>query len=228
MDPSRLTRIVVSWEGRLKQDQESRSQARDCEGNLLFKEQDGTPTTDRTGIRQAKRGNEPLFLAPPNAADRYGRRQTLNDRTNGGKGFTESELNETHVYEQSYGGQQFFHWNESAAYLANKANWLTEESDLVPLMEPTRHKSTYVDLCLQETRVLRQQVEEYGQKLDAHIASLHTDIRDHLWVTDDFIEPAAQSLEGTRRAVRILLDRIDKIRQGFEMLPQEVHSGHEA
>lgn len=229
MDPSRLTRIVVSWEGRLKQDQESRSQARDSEGNLVFKAQDGAPTTDRTGIRQAKRGTDALYLAPANTTDRWGnQQQTLGDRTNGGKGYTESELDDTRVYDPNHGARHFVHWKERAAYLANKANWLTEENDLVPLMEPTRHKVTHIDSCLQEVRALRQQVEEYGQKLDAHIASLRTDICDNLWVTDDFIEPASQSLDGTRRAVRTLNDRIDKIQQGFEMLPREVQSAHEA
>ncbi len=224
MDPSRLTRIVVSWEGRLKQDQESRSQARDGDGNLLFKDQDGTPTTDRTGIRQAKRSNDLLFLAPPNEVDHYGRSQDRKDRTNGGKGYTESELDQTHVFDPNHGARNFVHWKERAEYLANKANWLTEEKDLVPLMEPTRHKTMYIESSLQEIRALREQVESYDQKLDMHIASLHSDIREHLWVADDFVAPAAQSLDGTRESVRTLLDRIDKIQQGFEMLPREVQS----
>ncbi len=65
MDPSRLTKIVVSWEGRLKQDQESRSQARDAQGHQpLYQGVNGYPTTNVHGHRQAMRGNDKLYLAP--------------------------------------------------------------------------------------------------------------------------------------------------------------------
>ncbi|MEZ4319738.1 MAG: hypothetical protein R3F61_19635 [Myxococcota bacterium] len=69
MDPSRLTRIVVSWEGKLKQDQDSRSQVRDAQGRPLFKGSDGkahgyqrngaSETRCRAALPRSSRGTNP-------------------------------------------------------------------------------------------------------------------------------------------------------------------------
>jgi len=223
MDPSRLTKIVVSWEGRLKQDQNSRSQLRDAEANPLFKSEDGRPTTLSLGEAQAKRGRDPLFLAPPETRtehpNNYGRQ--IEDRTDGGKGFTRAELDLLWGVDQDGRWRQFMHWAKRDAYLATKANYLLEEVELPPVMEPTRHKATYVEACLDEITSLKNDVEAYRTKLTGHVASLEADIRAHLWVTDDFAEPAARSLERTAREVDTLLARTHKLREGFEMLPRE-------
>lgn len=222
MDPSKLKLVVVSWESQLKQDQDSRSQRRNAKGRLLYKGNNGKPTPNSKGEAQVRRDNEPLFLAPSNAfEDAYGHHQ-VQDRSDGGKGFTRTELDTLWVgTQQSWNNPRFSDWPDRDTYLANKANWLMEEAEYKPLMEPTRHKVTHVEACLKEVGGLRRQVEAYEEKLEAHIASLDTDIRAHLWVTDDFAEPAKQSLAGTRREVGALLVRIDKLRQGFEMLPRE-------
>ena len=166
-----------------------------------------------------------LFLAPPNAYTQdphyYGNREQIEDRAAGGKGFTLAELDQLWVKEPRHSSQQFEHWSNRDSYVANKANWHMEEVELLPIMEPTRQKTTHVEACLKEIDGLRQQVETYKQKLLAHIASLDADIRAHLWVIDAFAEPAARSLDGTRREVDTLLARIGKLRQGFEMLPRE-------
>ena len=110
MDPSRLTRIVVSLEGKLKHDEASRSQARDPEGHPLFKRPDGTLTADSTGHVQAKRGKDPLFLAPPSAMSDYWNQIT--DRTNGGDGYTRSELDGLTIMENRHSREQFQHWSK--------------------------------------------------------------------------------------------------------------------
>lgn len=230
MDPLRLTRIVVSWEGQLKKDQSSRSQLLDDEGNLLFKGVEDKPTTHRHGKWQAMRdGKEPLFLAPASSRtdhpNYYGKE--LEDRTNGGKGYTRPELESLWVKDSSIGNQwhQVAHWPNRDAYLANKANHLLEERDLQPLMEPTRQKAAHVESCLSEIASLEAEVEAYKDKLSAHIRTLEQDIRAHLWVTDDFAEAAATSLLDTALQVDTLLTRIIKLRQGFDMLPREARDG---
>ena len=95
------------------------------------------------------------------------------------------------------------------------------EVDLAPLMEPTRHKRLYLEACLSEIDDLRVDVTDYASQLDAHMAALDSDIRTHLWVTEDFVGPASSSLEQTRHEVKTLLARVDKVRKGFELLPQE-------
>ncbi|AKQ70352.1 Putative 2-component regulator [Myxococcus hansupus] len=229
MDPSRLTRIVVSWEARLKQDQDSRSQVRDAAGTLLFKDSTGKPTTNNAHTEQARRGKDLLFLAPDGARtvdpNYYRDRGEIRDRANAGQGFTLAELNPLYVQDRHYGWREFKHWSNRDAYVADKSNWHMDALPLPPLVEPTRQKPAHVEACLKELGTVRQQVETYKEQLLAHIASLDADIRTHLWVTDDFAEPAARSLGATRRVVETLLGRIEKLRQGFEMLPREQDVG---
>ena len=217
MDPSRLTRIVVSWEAQLKADKDSRSQVRDAVGHPVFRDAAGEHTTDARGSAQARRGKEPLFLAPPDARSSQNRNSPLRDRTSAGRGYTRAQLDEMYV---SY-YDTFQHWDGRSAYLADQSNWLMEEVDLAPVLEPTRHKNFYIDGCINEMDELRAEVEDYRGKLAAHIESLETEIRNHLWVTPEFAEPAAQNLDQTRREVDTLLGRVAKLREGFESLPRD-------
>lgn len=227
MDPSRLTKIVVSWETRLKSDKDSRSQMRDDEGRPIFKSPDGKHTGGTGRPVQAKRDSEPLFLAPTDAytEDRhtFGRMRhiPIADRTNGGKGYTRAELDDLSISDRNLGNLDFRHWPGRADYLANRNNWLTEDKHLTPVLEPTRHKKLYIEACVQELDQIREKVEGYQQQLLTHIETLEAEIREHLWVTPDFTEPAAQNLDGTRKEVETLLRRIAKLREGFESLPRE-------
>lgn len=230
MDPSRLTKIVVSWEGRLKQDRDSRSQARDAEGRPLFKGTDGNPTTNARATGQARRGTEPLYLAPMNARQQQNgyNWRAVADRTNAGKGFIRAELDAMHIADPRHGQAHFPQWTQHGAYLIDSSNWLMEDADLVPLMEPTRHKVAYVEACLVDLVGERGVVERYHRDLLAHMASLEVDIRTHLWVTPEFVEPASASLASTKRDVENLLSRIDLVRQGFENLPTEGDGARES
>jgi MoxR-like ATPase len=221
MDPSRLTRIVVAWEGRLKQDEESRSQARDEEGRLLYQEVNGALSPDPIGNVQAMRGLEPLFLAPVGANDGPHWYRELTDRTNSGKGYTTEELKRLGLSDGNGRSKAVAHWEHLDSYLANPANWHTMQGSMPPAIEPTRHKRVYIDATLGELRGMRRQVEAYQRQLLAHLESLQAQVAVHLWVTPDFAEPATRSLEATRAEVETLLRRLDKLEQGFELLPVE-------
>ncbi len=222
MDPSRLTKIVVTLEGELKKDKEGRSQATDAQGRLLFWGQAGH-SVESWGPIRALRDGAHLYLAPPGAMrhDSWSR-QEFRDRTNGGKGFTLAELDEMDVRDPRTGEQPFKHWSKRDAYIADSANWHKEDGELPPVMEPTRHKDVYVEDRLVGIDGIRADVGAYQVQLQEHIASLDDAIRSHLWVTADFIGPAQQRLDETQRTVSTLLSRIDKLRQGFEMLPREL------
>ena len=101
MDPSRLTKIVVAWEARLQQDQESRTQMRNSEGKLLYKGPDGKATVNAKGSTQANRDGEPLFLAPGNTRG-IGPGQKISERSNGGYGFTRAELRQLQILDHQY------------------------------------------------------------------------------------------------------------------------------
>jgi MoxR-like ATPase len=224
MDPSRLTKVVVAWEGQLVRDQEDRSQRRDEEGRLLFEDGEGKATVAARGPVQELREDEPLFLAPTLCSRHQGYNfdnYRIKDRTNGRKGYTSRDLNDLYVRDVRGSELSFSHWPERAEYLTNPNNWLAEEEDFQPLMEPTRHKSVYVDGCLRDVAALHDDVVAYEQSLAAHLEGMSHDIRSHLWVTADFAEPARASLEGTQRTVAELLRRVQMLRKGIELLPRD-------
>jgi MoxR-like ATPase len=217
MDPSRLTRIVVSFEARLKADREHRSQLRDSEGRLLFKGTDGKRTVETRGTRQRVHGKDVLFLAPAQSYAQSYQNGPIRDRTNGGAGYTVDELSRLYISSHN----TFQHASDREAYLADQNNWLMEDVDLAPVNEPTRYNDFYINGRLLELDSLRNDVAAYHQQLVDHIDSLEADIREHLWVTPEFAQPAAESLADTRRSVETLLARVAKLREGFAALPRE-------
>ncbi|MBK8690953.1 MAG: AAA family ATPase [Deltaproteobacteria bacterium] len=220
LDPARLTQFVVAWEAKLKSDQESRSQRRNAKGQALYKGTDGKPTIETRGrVPMIREGtNDSLYLAPANAQVRHNHYYWLNleDRTNGGNGFTLKELDALGV-----GEQPFPNWRDRTAYLAEPTSRLTRDTDLTPLLEPTRQKQAYIDACLCEVDAILDNVVQYQAGLQAHVESMERDIRSHLWVTADFVEPAAQTLQRTMTEVETLLHRATEVRKGFELLPRE-------
>jgi MoxR-like ATPase len=218
MDPSRLTRIVVSWEGRLKADQSSRSQMRDAKGRPLYKNSSGRPTTRARGSIQAQRGEDLLYLSPANALSRNGR-DVIRDRTNNGRGFTLAELDELQVEERRYVYTR--HWSKRDSYLADRSNWLIKDSTLAEMLEPTRHKQSHINDCLRQLDDVKAQVLQYQSQLNQHIQGMEAEISSHLWVSAEFATPAAEKLKQTQNEVHTLLARVSRVREGFELLPLE-------
>ena len=221
-DSSRLTRIIVTLEGQLKVDQESQSQRSDDAGNLLFSDAKGRQAARTQAGGHAVRDGEPLFLAPQSALIFNNHWRRIEDRSNGGRGFTRAELGAMQVQINQYSVHPFEVWENSDAYLAAPGSRLViPENDLRPLMEPTRHKAPYIESCLREIESLRGRVVSYNAKLREHVASLDAEIRANLWITPDFAEPAARQLATTQHQVTALLTRVERLRQGFELLPKE-------
>ncbi|MCG3135695.1 MAG: ATPase RavA [Planctomycetes bacterium] len=229
MDPARLTRIVVAKEAGLKSDQDSRSQARDKRGRLVFIDKTGKRTVAARGEVRMRRKGIDLYLAPDGAHVQsqrgyHGSYEPVTDRSRGGKGYTADELNELHIGNH-YDRTQFKDWPKRAAYLAAPNNWMFVEGDLAPLMEPTRHKSIYVDGSLKDVDELASNVGEYRNQLAAHVESLKREVESHLWVLAAFTGPATQHLAKTQAEVEKLEARVAALRQGYEMLPREPDYG---
>lgn len=221
MDPSRLMKVVVSWEAQLKHDRESRSQARNSKGELQYRGADGKPTAAAQGPMQRRRGTEPLFLAPANAGayNRYGYNR-ITDRTAADRGYTAEELGQLSVTEHS-DWVEFSRWSGHKDYLTDLNNWLVETVDLPPVMEPTRHKPAHLRDAMNAIEQVKRDVDAYAVQLAAHINSMEREIRNHLWVTPDFVDPASVSLRRTADTVSALAHRIAEVRKGFEMLPRD-------
>ncbi len=215
MDPSRITKIVVMWEGKLKSEQESLSQLRNNDREPIYKATDGKHTTNQLGPVQKKAGTQPLFLAPQAAAiDAY--MQQAVERTGGGKGFTTQQLNELYMSKYS----TFQHWDGRAAYLAERSNWLMEDVPLEAVLEPTRYSQFHIQGNLNQVDHIQDDVSQYQDELLRHIETMENEISTHLWVMPDFAEPAAKSLDQTKKEVEVLLTRVKKLREGFDALPR--------
>ena len=214
-EPSRLVRIVNAWEGRFDKAKGERSQKRNSKGKLLFVGKNGRQTTKEKG--QDYRGGKPLVMLPKHAycETRYDRRQV--DPTNDGKGYTKEDIQQmTLLKDRTYILDSLQELDE---YVKDPDHWLMTE--LKPAMEPTKHKSAYIKQCIEELSDHRTAMESYKQGIDQRIVSFEDDIRDHLWVTDDFVEPASEGLGQARADVEKLLDRLAKAVKGFGTLPRE-------
>ena len=219
MDPSKLTRIVVSWEGKLKSAQTSRSPMRDAKGHLLYKVPNEDSLPPARHYIQQRRDENPLFLSPSNSVSIDGLIR-LKDRTNGGSFFTADELNELQV---EHGGYyvRFVKWPMREAYLADRTNWLRTEATFAEMLEPTRQNPSYVSDYLRQIDDVKAQVLEYQSQLNQHIQGMEADISSHLWVSAEFAKPAADKLTQTQNEVNTLLARVLRVKEGFELLPLE-------
>lgn len=212
-ESSQFVRIVNAWEGRLDRDREVQSQMCDPEGNLLYVRENGESTPDKVG--QARRDGEALFVAPDNA--RTNRRRTV-DKTNEEKGYTKEELAKMIVH-TNQGDSYFEEWRDRKAYLEDTDNWLVIE--LKPAIGPTKHKSAYIESCLRDLGEHRTEIESRKTGIERQVESFEEDIRGHLWVTEDFAEPASRGLQEAGDEVERLLTRLARVTKGFESLPRE-------
>ena len=214
-EPSRLVRMIQAWEGRLRKDEESRSQKQDEEGRLLYLGKDGKDTTHQRG--QNYRNEKPLYILPKGAhGNRHGHEGF--DATNEDKGYTEREIEEKIPVIVS---QQ---------YLIRDANQLPEFTqekgnrfmvDLSPAMEPTRHEPVHIRDCLRQLEEFSIKMVTHKGEIEKRIETLENDIRGHLWVMDDFTEPASRGLEKARGDAEGLIKRLEKVKRGYENLPRK-------
>jgi MoxR-like ATPase len=224
LSPAHLTRLVTVLEGRFRSDREARSQQQDRSGRPIFTDSHGHHGVNTNAGMLAVRDSEPVFLAPPRSGHAEGHAfRVVHDRTNGGRGYTPSELTALCVQITDRVIHPFEVWEDRDAYTSDQRNRLAlKSSEVVPLMEPTRHKAAYIEALLGEVNNLQGKVDGYRDQLAAHVAGLETEIRSHLWVTPDFAEPAARHLATTLGAVDILAARIEQLKSGFGSLPVDV------
>ncbi|CAM4139029.1 AAA domain-containing protein [Corallococcus exiguus] len=203
-EPERFSKLVGALEKQLELEKQSRSQARNMKGQPLFLHED-KPVTEPEGTRR-KRGadKEPLFLAPP---------ERHSERTLGGKGMTRAEI------EHHFNGH--YNYNRHAAYVADENNHYMEPYRFPPMMEPTRYSAVHIQGRERQVQELTAEVARYRAGLDAQVQSITTVVEDHLWIAPGFSRPARASLEQRQAHAAILSARLEKLREGFQVLPQD-------
>ncbi len=215
-EPSSLIRYINSLEGGLKKDKEDKSQLRDGKGNLLYLGGDGKHTPSKEG--QKYRGRMPLFKAPQDALRKVDYNWQRVDRDNNGEGYSKKELNGMHISIERL-LKSFANWSGKKAYLKDENNWITTELD--PAFGATRHKTAHVEKRLKVVHGVRESVETHKTGIEKQIETFEHEIRNHLWVTRDFVKPASEGLSKRLAEAEELLDRLTKVKEGYESLPCE-------
>lgn len=215
--PDSFTKLVETWEKKLKEEKNNQTQVKNNEGKPLFRDENGEKTTAQSGKIYAGKDGEPLYLAPPQ----------VKDRTNSGNGYTKEEL----LNSEQFGENRHGRYNcilvqnslvQIGNYIGDDTNRLIVNQNYQPLMQPTRYSSHHIQGRLQETAKPLQELSEYLEKIDTELASLKETIGDHLWITPGFVEPASENLHKTRDSIASLKSRLEQVCQGFENLPKEM------
>ena len=215
-EPSRLVSMAQAWEGRLRNDKKAKSQKQDEEGRPLYSGKDGKDTPDGRG--QNYRDGEPLYVLPKGAYSRPSFDRNQLDETNEGKGYTKKEIEEEIPVKVD---QQYLIKDASQLpkFTQVKGNWFMV--DLSPAMEQTRHQPAHIQDCLRQLEKFRAEMDTHKGEVEKRIETLENDVRGHLWVMDDFTEPASRGLEKARGDAEGLIERLEKVKRGYKDLPQK-------
>ena len=211
---SRFARIINTWEKRLNKDKNEQRQLQNDKGKPLYIGQGGKPVPTECG--QKYRSRAPLYVLQRNCHTyHYGKHL---DPENNGRGYTKKELEE---YLPIVTGDRYLIRDKVvlAEYVTDKKNFLMTR--LKPAMEPVKHKPPYIKDCLRQLKELQSKIKSHDTGIEKQIESFDRDIREHIWVTDDFAEPASLGLEQARADTRKLLARLKKLIEGYGKLPQE-------
>ncbi len=213
---SHFARIINTWESKLNKDKNEQRPLQNAEGKPLYIGGDGKHVPTECG--QKYKGREPLYVLQEKCYDYY-QKESL-DPTNNGTGYTKKEL-EDHL-PISIGGYQRSLIKDNAAlatYIKDEKNFLMTRLELA--MEPVKHKPPYIRHCLQQLETLQSEIKSHATGIEELIESFDGDIREHIWVTDDFVEPASRGLQQARDDAGKLLARLEKLIEGYGELPQE-------
>lgn len=217
-DPEKFSKLIAAWEKRLEDEKNSQTQVPNEEGHLLYIGAQGELTTQSKGEVPQYKNCEPLYLAPLQQQS-----NSIQDRTNQGKGYTVEELKKKYSREYNY-DDSFLHgqqWVEAKDYFAEKANLFKVLKDFPAKTQPTRYSQHHIKGRVEDTDKFVKDITEYLAPIDEQISSLTQTINDHLWITAGFSEPAKSILEQTRKTVEALKVRMTTIRDGFSNLPVE-------
>lgn len=225
MDSSKLTTVVVTWEGQLRADQASLTQMIDHEGRPVFLSYDGLkPASTDFWFHKSDHDGELLFLAPKNSywAFNKAKPKPIDDRSDGGDGYTISQMDKyVQVFAVEGEFQSFAQWEGRAAYLKDHQNWLRDYSSKAPAMTPTKHKPIYVRDCLRQLHGLQDEARSYADRLQQRLDSTMTQVTRHLWIPPAFAENAVQTLQVNLDDVNGLIARLDAVAVGYQDLPQD-------
>ena len=81
-----------------------------------------------------------------------------------------------------------------------------------------RHDPIIIKGNLTNLKTIMTEMREYEVDISAQIKSLNSDIQEHLWVSDEFIEPASRKLNETRLNFMNIHNRLVEVTDGYKKL----------
>ena len=205
----RLDKLVSTWETVLHKDSTTEVAVLNEKGQPLYLNALGEQTAQASFMQRRERNGLPLYLAPPGQADRR-----LADQ-----GYTYKELLEQFFddrYQQTHIKGKWRHIDE---YVADPDNVLITEVFNSPCMEFKQHERGFIEGRIRELSHLKQDIEQFKEKLIAQQCNLQTDIGEHLWLDPAFIITATNSLEKSIEQVESLLNRLSGLLDRYKNLP---------
>ena len=181
----RIEKLVLAWENKLEEDKKKSTHKTNANGALLYKTPEGKITTQYERVSLAERNNEVLFLAP---ADQK-------DRTNQGKGYTLTEL-ENNFFDESYKQTHIDgRWVDVQNYINNTQNRLVNRISFEALVEPFYFSQNYIDnQCAELSDVI-----DDVKSICAHYKSMQLAVKkineNHIWLKGGLIERIGFDIE---------------------------------
>ncbi|WP_198264349.1 AAA family ATPase [sulfur-oxidizing endosymbiont of Gigantopelta aegis] len=207
----RLEKLVATWEVTLSDEQSKKVQLKNSLNELLYSNRQGEQTTIAEQYATLEKNGEPLYLAPPDN----------DDRTNNEQGYTRQALRDE-FFDDYY--QQCHidgHWQHIEDYIAQTDNQFRQLLENSPLYISQRYSQSFVDKRVSETQTLYDELKQFSQALAKQTENLGNELSQHLWVTNDFIQQASQSLQETIVAAMDLQQRLKQVNNSFKRLPVE-------
>lgn len=212
LSPEHLTRLTETWARNLEREQNRREAIRNEAGEALYRDPEGCLGTASGCTRELRREGEPLYLAPPDQGE----------RSNAGKGYTKNEL-QARFFDAYY--QQCHiegHWVGIEAYISDPRNRLTQREDFKPCERPAVYSAQHIRTRVNETQGVLNDITGYAREVKNTLAGLEADVGRDLWLPCEFIAQAGSSLERSLEHAAALAERMKRIRDGYQALPQAV------
>ena len=210
IDPARLGRLADAWQSTLEQEQNHRRHLHNENGEPLYRDPEHGLTT-RQGVQVPReRDGAPLYLAPPDQAD----------RSNQGRGYLREELAEQffddHYAQCHIDGR----WVGLEQYLRDDENRLCDYRPFEPHTEVIGFSAEHIrDRCA-EIDALLEDIHRYCAAVSAKLATLDGELASRLWMDPDFAGPAGDTLRHSLGVVEAVAVRLRGLREGFAALPE--------
>lgn len=205
----RLNKLVSTWERVLHDDTDSKVQLKNAKHQLLYVSAGGEQTTEKSYSQWHKRGEELLYLSPPDQQD----------RTHAGQGFTADELLNEFFDDRKQQSHIQGKWQHIDRYLADSSHRFVTDIENTPIMVAKHHKEAFIQGRMDEVEHLRGDIQQFKKSLQAQYDSLDRSNTEHLWLDPDFIKMADESLIYSIEQADAFIERLSIVLDGYLNLP---------